>query len=339
MGGFDVALAGHDSRRQDGIPTLTWLVDAPALERWAETREENLVLFGPTDSPDALRERLLAAVSTHAAAAHLHPGAPLDGLRMVLDPGKEGALFRDRLPPDELTCAALFRLVPRHAQRAPSVTALAELASPLALAVALDGVDPTRSEAWLRALEPLAEALPSLPIALGGGLPEILATPRWARWQGGLVRDLAVATEKPTVAATDPRQVPPASLAFAEAQAARKAHDLGRARSAAEAFLFLVLESREPTRGRFQLNASPGLRFGRRPMEVDLLAEGPRIALEVDGHWHFQGPDAYRRDRRKDLALQRAGWVVVRVLAGDVLDELETLLANLDALVKERSHD
>ena len=38
-----------------------------------------------------------------------------------------------------------------------------------------------------------------------------------------------------------------------------------------------------------------------------------------DGCYHFGDLDAYRRDRRKDLLLQTQGFVVVRVLAEDVM--------------------
>lgn len=42
-------------------------------------------------------------------------------------------------------------------------------------------------------------------------------------------------------------------------------------------------------------------------MEVDLLCEKPRVALEIDGPHHLGDPVAYRRDRRKDQHLQENG--------------------------------
>ncbi len=92
-----------------------------------------------------------------------------------------------------------------------------------------------------------------------------------------------------------------------------------QARSAAERFLFERLASLPETAGLFALNASPGIRFGPSAMEVDLLAAGPGVAIEIDGYHHFQGPDAYRRDRRKDFQLQRHGFLVLRFLADDVV--------------------
>lgn len=110
-----------------------------------------------------------------------------------------------------------------------------------------------------------------------------------------------------------------------------------RARSAAERFLFERLESLAATAGLFRLNARvDGVRFGAAAVEVDLLAEGPRVALEVDGYHHFRDADAYRRDRRKDLALQGAGYLVVRVLADDVVARLEDVLATVLPAVAAR---
>ena len=107
-----------------------------------------------------------------------------------------------------------------------------------------------------------------------------------------------------------------------------------RARSAAERFLFLRLESLPETAGLFTLNQRLPIPFGRAPhMEVDLVAPRPHLAIEIDGYYHFEDADAYRRDRRKDLALQKEDFVVLRFLAEDVVVRLETILETiLDAL-------
>ena len=52
---------------------------------------------------------------------------------------------------------------------------------------------------------------------------------------------------------------------------------------------------------------------------------------------HFRDADAYRRDRRKDLELQRRGYLVVRVLADDVVRRLEEILETILGLVAHRS--
>jgi hypothetical protein len=109
--------------------------------------------------------------------------------------------------------------------------------------------------------------------------------------------------------------------------------DDDRARSAAERFLFTFLESLPETAGRFKLNASLDFPFGPRPAEVDLLCRSPRVAIEVDGYFHFLGADGYRRDRAKDWELQRRGYVVLRFLAEDVIPQLEVIRDRiLDAL-------
>ena len=106
-----------------------------------------------------------------------------------------------------------------------------------------------------------------------------------------------------------------------------------RARSAAERFLFTFLESLPETAGRFELNAALDFEFGPRPAEVDLLCRSPRIAIELDGYFHFLAPDGYRRDRTKDWELQRRGFVVLRFLAEDVIPQLEMIRDRiLDAL-------
>jgi hypothetical protein len=106
-----------------------------------------------------------------------------------------------------------------------------------------------------------------------------------------------------------------------------------RARSAAESFLFTFLDSLSETAGRFELNASLDFMFGARPVEVDLLCRSPRIAIEVDGYFHFLSPDSYRRDRTKDWELQRRGYVVLRFLAEDVIPQVESIRdRSLDAV-------
>jgi len=101
--------------------------------------------------------------------------------------------------------------------------------------------------------------------------------------------------------------------------------DDDRARCAAERFLFAFLESLPETAGRFELNASLNFRFGPRPAEVDLLCHSPRIAIELDGYFHFLEADGYRRDRAKDWELQRRGYVVLRFLSEDVIPHLEVI--------------
>jgi Protein of unknown function (DUF559) len=114
-------------------------------------------------------------------------------------------------------------------------------------------------------------------------------------------------------------------------------NDDDQARSAAERFLFESLESLAETNGLFELNATLDFHFGpSRWIEVDLLARALKIAVEIDGYHHFQDLEAFRRDRRKGLALQKHGYLVVRVLADDVVQRLEEVMDTVVATVAFR---
>jgi superfamily II DNA or RNA helicase len=105
------------------------------------------------------------------------------------------------------------------------------------------------------------------------------------------------------------------------------AEGVGRARSATEAFLFRRLETLPETAGRFGLNVTLPIPFdGQGRLEVDLLCAEARVAIELDGGQHLDDPEAYRRDRRKDLLLQEHGYFVLRFLAEDVGKHLDTVL-------------
>jgi very-short-patch-repair endonuclease len=110
-----------------------------------------------------------------------------------------------------------------------------------------------------------------------------------------------------------------------------------RARSAAERFLFERLEALPVTAGLFRLNQTLGFQFGAdRAAEVDLAATSLDLVVEIDGYYHFQDAESYRRDRRKDLELQKHGYLVVRVLADDVVCRLEEVLETILAAVAFR---
>ncbi len=98
-----------------------------------------------------------------------------------------------------------------------------------------------------------------------------------------------------------------------------------RARSHAESFLHSLLEALPATQGLFELNQRAEFRINNRPVEVDFLSRRLRVAIELDGYYHFRDEEAYRRDRRKDLALQRHGYLVLRFLANDVVARFEEI--------------
>ncbi|HYN08490.1 MAG TPA: DUF559 domain-containing protein, partial [Vicinamibacterales bacterium] len=107
---------------------------------------------------------------------------------------------------------------------------------------------------------------------------------------------------------------------------------------ASEAFLYRRLETLEVTRRRFRLNATLAIPFdGQGRMEVDLLCEDSRVAIEVDGAMHLGDAGAYRRDRHKDRLLQENGYTVLRFLAEDLAKDLDTVL---DAVLRSLArHD
>jgi len=65
---------------------------------------------------------------------------------------------------------------------------------------------------------------------------------------------------------------------------------------------------------------------GNGTMEVDLVCQDVRLAIELDGAQHFSDLSAYRRDRRKDMLPQENGYRVLRFLAEDVCEQLNDVL-------------
>ena len=107
-----------------------------------------------------------------------------------------------------------------------------------------------------------------------------------------------------------------------------------RVRSTIEAFLFYRLESLPETQGRFQLNHGLFIPFdGLGRMEVDLLCQDARIAIEIDNMQHLASKDAYRNDRRKDILLQENGYTIIRFLAEDVSKQLDMVLNTIVRLL------
>jgi very-short-patch-repair endonuclease len=108
------------------------------------------------------------------------------------------------------------------------------------------------------------------------------------------------------------------------------------ARSRTERLLFETLDARARTTGVFRLNQSLERPGGGASLEVDLLSQALKLAVEVDGYHHFRDAHGYRRDRRKDVQLQQMGYVVVRVLASDVERELDHVLELIDAAAEHQ---
>jgi len=121
----------------------------------------------------------------------------------------------------------------------------------------------------------------------------------------------------------------PLAQLFVHATTAPAAGAVGaeRARSASEAFFYRRLESLPDLSGVFRLNAVLPIAFDdRSQMEVDFLAAEARMVIEIDGGQHLGDVEAWRRDRRKDAALQANGYFVLRFLAADLGQHLDTVL-------------
>lgn len=108
--------------------------------------------------------------------------------------------------------------------------------------------------------------------------------------------------------------------------------------SRAEEFLSMLLEGDPRTAGRFIPQGQPGFQMNNsQPARVDFLCPSLRIALEVDGPHHLQ-PDQFRRDRRKDRELQKAGYLILRFLAEDVVLHFEEVRAQIQTAVAWREN-
>ena len=160
-----------------------------------------------------------------------------------------------------------------------------------------------------------------LPASAVPGWPADVPLPAGPRWKS----DYAASVRR---LVRDGLDAPLANL-FVQAAtpAALKRNGVKSARSASEAFLYRRLETLGETKGRFRLNVDLPIPFdGHGRMEVDLLCEEGRIAIEIDGGQHLEDTGAYRRDRRKDMLLQENGYFVLRFLAEDLGTDLDGVL-------------
>jgi very-short-patch-repair endonuclease len=185
-------------------------------------------------------------------------------------------------------------------------------------------------------LAEIVEATPSAELALALGADDFEAL-------GASVPDRVLALLREGVLKIQPKPDGPEALE-SERTTSATPHDIfyhpsDFARSQSERLLYRQLERRPNTQGRFALNCRLRELFGASPLEIDLVCESLRIAVEVDGYHHFQDSDAYRRDRRKDQLLQELGYVVVRVLATDVADDIDYVLERIDQAVHHRERD
>lgn len=198
------------------------------------------------------------------------------------------------------------------------------LTTPLAVAVTPAAAATfLRDEPFSRTRTLFAEGMVVLPPAAPGAADHVLPTSPLSAgtpWRAETAASFAAAADAVRLAASAPAE--PAQN--------------DRARSAAERFLFELLGDLPDTAGLFELNVRLDFCFGPMRAEVDLLAAGLRLAVEIDGFHHFREPEAYRRDRRKDALLQRQGFLVLRFLAADVVERLEEILEEIRRTVAFR---
>jgi very-short-patch-repair endonuclease len=221
-----------------------------------------------------------------------------------------------------------------------------------------------RGNAALTALAQLVEAVPQIPVALAvtaaqvqclldelpesrakamlrGGLidvpsPEPGNIRQWLSTHGLDDEQIQPLLHLAETHGTTPEALDTALTLLNQAHQPETAEAAEVYRSQAEWFLFQYLEANPTTMGRFQVNARLDIDFGGRPMEVDFLDTAAKIVIELDGHYHFQCLDNYRRDRRKDRLLQQQGFLILRFLSEDVVSDLEGILDAIDQAIATR---
>jgi hypothetical protein len=108
--------------------------------------------------------------------------------------------------------------------------------------------------------------------------------------------------------------------------------------SSAERFLSMLLEGDPRTAGLFTSQGQPGfLMNNNQPATIDFLCPSLRIAVEVDGPHHLK-VEQFRRDRRKDRELQKAGYLILRFLSEDVTMHFEEVREQIQTAVAWRTH-
>jgi Protein of unknown function (DUF559) len=68
-------------------------------------------------------------------------------------------------------------------------------------------------------------------------------------------------------------------------------------------------------------------------LEVDAVWPTQRLVAELDGHAFHGTRAAFERDRRRDAALQVAGYRVIRLTQRRLVDEPEAVIASVRALL------
>jgi very-short-patch-repair endonuclease len=341
-------LLRHRERRAQGLPTVTVLAGDRRVASWLWRTRHTADCLPPVISAaverDALIDEWLGSLRTIAEvhAAMLQSIADAEGTsatELLSQVGSRGPWQLEQLAErhagalglDATTVLRAFGLTVEAKDQASNARWPKEVATLLGKLPSLLIVPEFETAETLRraakTLGEVAEAVPSAEVGLAvePGVVEGLLLSLPDRLSSMLVEGLVLLKPRHApVVSTIPRAP---FLEFDPDQFAR---------SRAELRLFEMLATRERTRGLFQLNKTVGPLDDGSSLEVDLVSETLRVAVEVDGYHHFRDATGYRRDRRKDLRLQDLGYFVVRVLASDVEDELEHVLEIIDLAVERR---
>ena len=100
----------------------------------------------------------------------------------------------------------------------------------------------------------------------------------------------------------------------AEGETYERARQLRRRMTLPEVILWQALRKRGLARSRFRRQHPIG------PYILDFYCAGARLAVEVDGRGH-EIASQFRHDARRDAWLGKKGVTVLRVAAGDLLDD------------------
>jgi very-short-patch-repair endonuclease len=114
----------------------------------------------------------------------------------------------------------------------------------------------------------------------------------------------------------------------AEQRSLKRARILRRSLTLPEIILWDQLRKKRQGEARFRRQHPLG------PYVLDFYCDQARLAVEVDGQVHDMG-DNPSRDARRDAWLARQGVTTLRILATDVLNNLEGVLYEINAAVRE----
>lgn len=82
--------------------------------------------------------------------------------------------------------------------------------------------------------------------------------------------------------------------------------------------------------------ANHPVRLGSEQFVLDFAFAGLKVAVEVDGFAYHSNVDRFQRDRRRQNALVRAGWIVLRFTWHDIVERPDAVVAEIHAVIASR---